>query len=131
MRSYFLQDIELLIARLKKADLGYGLRYVLAALRGPDDECEVCKSLTTAPIRKFILQEEAYKEAGYLPLWEKVGSLPIDWGLRITQDHGHQENSHFAEHTRLAIGIFHELMEREAGSWAPREERRRQSPKRT
>ena len=108
----FSQAIELFINRLKKVGLQHQLKFILLAMRGPDNGCDACKTLGTAPIRMFILGELAYKQAGFWPNWFN-SDLPTSDELLHLSDCDCGQNGHFIGHMITAVDALLLLIKKE------------------
>ena len=80
--------------------------WILAAVRGPDNESNHLKTNFTAPIRLYILGREAYNKNGYSPNTNemKTVALPISPKQPLQA-----ENWHFFQHIRLALAAIEDL----------------------
>ena len=97
MNAYTLA-IRALCDRLDNANLsGVQISHIFSVLRGPDDEDETLKALYTAPLRLYLLGEDAYRNAGYAP---DVDTISTD--LRTPKS----SENHYLNHIRDASHIL-------------------------
>ena len=84
-----------------------GLRDIFAAVRGPDSQCEVCKTSKTARVRMSAFPN-FYPYSGWSPT-----KATYDEEILKAVDHGAVcAGSHFTQHISSAINAL-----REVGLW--------------